>query len=176
MPNAPDNRTRNVRQSRRKKTYASNEKQQARIEQNNHPKQWRRKKNYRVTLRWWMNEWMYELNDLTPSCWRAAIGRAKIVVFHLFSSCRNCVQSREKYNLKKKKKKKKECVNRKTKNVDTIQLSSVQLDVVLPIFFLYFFLSDSEIVGIPLFAQNDWIPSEKCSLHGLKPIGGDNCA
>lgn len=44
----------------------------------------------------WMNEWMYELNDRKLSCWRSPIGRAQLVVFHLFSSCRHCVQSKEK--------------------------------------------------------------------------------
>lgn len=42
-----------------------------------------------------MNEWMYELNDRTPSRWRSPIGRAQRVVFHLFSSCRSCVRPRE---------------------------------------------------------------------------------
>lgn len=100
-PHTQDNDTRNVSHSEKRKTTGKNRTKQQSETARQSKTEKKNSNNFsrRITLCWWMNEeneCMHELNDLTPSCWRAAIGRAQIVVFHLFSSCRDCVQSREK--------------------------------------------------------------------------------
>lgn len=62
--NAPDKQHKGLEaQHHSEAKNARNEKQQARIEQNNNPKQKgeeKKEKLLRVTLCWWMNEWTTE--------------------------------------------------------------------------------------------------------------------